>query len=684
MIPLQHALSTFLISIFAFTVSVFYPSDQNYWLLLSSILLSQAGLRAELDWQVCWQVGYYLLYAFIAAIVVLILSVASSYFVAVFILLALTTFISNYFGWLRRKFFFTAFFINLLAIIAIFPFNGSSEHMAFHRFYLILLSGLLIFCIRLPFFLYQSPRKAGYAWIIFLQKLKQVYYLIFDVVDEEDEKHFQTAWCDCLSALELFKKITATDQQLENIWDLSLSLAALRYRITDKAVLAMSQNEFKAIAAAVMAILDQYAHNIGSKKTTNSIDFKPLAIAIQRLETLYHNMLQTLTPEPLVWLLFIQDLHLLQESLGKFMPQMSPSQRSKTYLSRLTINRPILPDFFPLYRALRSTTAVLLALILGYYVMPTHCFWIMIVATLLTQTEMGLPFHQTLQRSLSIIVVLLVGTEVLIYLPTDELPALLIMMMTALAYSYACTARRYLSLHFPLLIMVVSLVVVLIPIPTLQAWNFLGVVLGAAIAMISTLVIFPDQTDLEFTRRVLPLLEGLATYLAELGELLLHKKSLPLHDKSRAVLENLWGNRDDYFPVWVFEPGYNPALRAGQYYFVIHLGQATEILFAMSHLARHDFAAEYLAAMTEPIAACMAGTQALFIHLIGLLKGGKLILTQEDYIEDVVALEESFRKSTPISLEFIDLSRDHLCLVGFIRYLKDLRRQLLQLVFTVR
>src|SRR5262249_38911240 len=143
----------------------------------------------------------------------------------------------------------------------------------------------------------------------------------FDVFADVDEKYFQAAWCDCLSALIMLKKMTPLDPAITKIWDLSLSLGALRYRISDKSSLAICQEECRHIAKALTTIIDQYMH-------AATIDCKPLDSAIQRLEDIYQNILQTASTEPLILLLFIQDLRDLQEVLAHQFPQNAHALKS--------------------------------------------------------------------------------------------------------------------------------------------------------------------------------------------------------------------------------------------------------------------------------------------------------------------------------------------------------------------
>ena len=337
---------------------------------------------------------------------------------------------------------------------------------------------------------------------------------------------------------------------------------------------------------------------------------------------------------------------------------------------------------FILKRALRTAVALLLALVATYYFSKVSTFWVAVMALLLTQTEMGLPLHQSLQRFFWAVLTFFLGTlsvEVL----TTGLPLFLLLTCAAalLAYWYAYTSRRYLSLHFPLLLLIILLLSIVFPVASIDLpYVVADILFGAFIALSCIVLIFPDKPDLEFQKRVQPVLKDFSHYLASLVSLLLQEAEAAKYAQSkRAAVELIWANKDDYFPVWVFEAGFNPALKAGQYYFVVHLGQISEILFAMHHFARHPFERALLQDFVVPLNVAVAGTQDLLENVLVLLSGKKLTRSNPNFIDDILALEEQFRSTFHLSLEMLDLSRDYIYLAAFIRYLKDLRLQLLQL-----
>lgn len=690
----QHALSTAIITVLAYTYTLYYPNTQTNWLILSAILLSQSGLRTEQTWTSLLYTLYYPLAAFLTATFVLLFSLDLNFWL-ILPLLTATTFISNYLSWHKRKFFFLCLLINFLSILA--SFYPCSLELALERAELTMIAGFLVFIVRFFFFLYQRPRRASNAWLIFLQKLSALY----SFTEQQEENLYQAAWSDCLAALQAFKKQEAllrpdkkflppqAERYLERIWELTMSLSSLRYRLSDKHIFRMSESELSALTAAIQAILKQCRHP--NPENLSQLPLQKLEVAIQAFEELYQGMLQTVAPEPLVLLLFIQDLHALKEELEKFAfsATASPEEEEGKAFEKVTAklkSKGLLSNspYFLQRRAFRSAFAIALALILGQYFSPTHSFWLAIITLLVTQSELGLPFHQSLRKALWILIILLVSMTSMSTLPPEWQPWLGLVVVASAAYTYAYCSRRYLSLHFSLLLLMVLLLALLFPASNTQLSYLYDALGGVFLGLLATLLVFPDKADLEFSERVLPLMKALSHYLAELGQAFLEQPKSTLAPKQRQAVETLWANRDEYFPVWVFEPGFNPLLRPGHSYVVIHLGQITEILFALNHLARHRFKDELFQRLMPGLKDCFRHSEELFTPIQTVLQGKKLILKPSDYVEDLAALEKDFRSQVELSLELLDLSRDYVYLAALLRTLKDLRLKLLEIASTLR
>lgn len=333
-------------------------------------------------------------------------------------------------------------------------------------------------------------------------------------------------------------------------------------------------------------------------------------------------------------------------------------------------------------RALRATVVVFLAIIFSHYILKASSFWLPVAALLLTQIELGFPLYRGLQRFFWLILLFGLGGQLALWvqhLPLLLLPTLLVTVILT-SYRYADHAYRYLGLHFSLLALSVLVLSLLLPVQFLNSAYLWDLVIGGAVGLGGAVFLFPDRPDLEFPKRVVPLLQDLSAYLGALIALLLREEGAEDGVQSkRQALERRWANKDEAFPVWVFETGFNPALKPGQYFFVVHLGQITEILFALHYFARHSFPSALLSELGPQLRDSAGRSQELLSNLILLLKGAPLPLSQTDFAADLPVLEDAFQSKIQLSLELLDISRDYIYLAAFIRYLKDLRLQLLQL-----
>jgi|GEM_PF-3239642 len=711
---LFHAFCTLVLIFSVYALTYYYPSSQLSWLVLSSVLISQTGLLSETKQSALWQILFYPCLGLLAGLTVFALSLCATHFLYASLLVIVLTGITGYWAWRDRQFFGAAFVIQVLGIItAFFP---SDLEMAKQRFFLILLGSILVLLIRSPYRLLYLCWKFFFARVRYFQKLKYIYQLIFYTSgpaanlwgQELEESHFQLAWSDCLTAMQELKNIISVHLEegasapprraqrasftvsLDHIWDLSLSLGSLRYRLTEEAVFRMAQAEMRGLSEALMQVLNQLSY---SKQPGQTLSLTGLQKAIQEFEELYQSMLQTVAKEPLVILLFIQDLYALKDALEKLslninhvhlehgtnIDPVRPEEGASAPPQRASHNNPWKPT-------LRSVLAVSLALFINHYFLKTPHYWLPLTAAILAQTELAYPVYYSLRRLLWILFAFYLGIQLRPWLPELwQLPLMITAISTLTAYGYAYTSRRYLGLHFSLLLMIVLLLTFLMPLAIADTSTFFDILIGGALGVGTILLIWPDKPAVEFPKRVIPLLQACSDYMQALMSLVLREDQAETETQlTRQALEQRWANKEDYFPVWVYEAGFNPALKAGQYYFVVHLGQITEILFAMHHFARYEFPQDLLNPFVQSLYDCTQHSQELMTNIMSLLEGKKLAFSKTDFIGDIHSLEEHFRSAVPLSLELLDISRDYVYLAAFIRYLKDLRLQLLQLAATFR
>ncbi|HVY53021.1 MAG TPA: hypothetical protein VHA13_00695 [Gammaproteobacteria bacterium] len=665
----RHAFATFCIIITALIIVSQSQYTQPSWLIFASLIFSQLSVKNVGDRKDI-SLRRYIVIGLCSIIAVLLANVTSNYFIPTVIVLVLITAAASFIGRKFSHYYYSALIVNFFGIAAaFFPANGTEE--VIERCAFILIAIFLAYVVKAIFYLYQNSKKTYDVRRIYFQKLQAIFYCIFvlDAQDEHYEKKFQNAWTEYLAALSELRCYSTVKQiiELEKLGDITFSLGSLRYRINDPSVLKMGKREFQAIWNAIVDILDQLT------QSRSAPDVAQLTIATQGLETLYESMLQTVTKDPLVLLLFIQDLYALEKLLSEVTIFEIPALRS---LDPTSMQRDKPRVWVPV---MRCVTAVLLALVSTYYLSMSHTFWLCFAALLITQTEIALPLHQMILRALQVILVSILFS----FIPAGYTMLAILILYPLLAYSFAFKRRIHAVLNLFLMMLLIAFVATM-PIAFINMYYLLDIIMGAAIGIACNLLIFPDKAAQEFSKRVVPIIKSNAEYFTALLSVLVQRdvdaERLQL---SKRAVENYWAKRDILFPIWVFEPGFNPLLKPGQYYFAVHLGQVTEILFALQHFVRHSFEAELLAKFVPALQESMQYTQKLFDHLTILLEGKKPGVIEHDTMADILILEEGFRQNVGVSLELLDISRDYVYLAAIIRYLKDLRSQLLQLIATL-
>ena len=113
--------------------------------------------------------------------------------------------------------------------------------------------------------------------------------------------------------------LTKLDLLFENMIDYS----QLRRRVTDYSTFSVCTQEMKNIAEEISRCLDAViAHVKGRKYFPNA---NQLNAYLDQLETHYHHVLQVASPEPLVFLIFIDSLHAFSKKMEELYSNVIPT-----------------------------------------------------------------------------------------------------------------------------------------------------------------------------------------------------------------------------------------------------------------------------------------------------------------------------------------------------------------------
>ncbi len=104
-------------------------------------------------------------------------------------------------------------------------------------------------------------------------------------------------------------------QKLNQLYDLMLSYAQLRWRISDHSVFLLCTDELSQLARIISSVLERASKQIRGKNFKLDFNYHQLPDAIESLEENYHQVLQVSAKEPINFLLFIANLKLFCEEL---------------------------------------------------------------------------------------------------------------------------------------------------------------------------------------------------------------------------------------------------------------------------------------------------------------------------------------------------------------------------------
>lgn len=277
---------------------------------------------------------------------------------------------------------------------------------------------------------------------------------------------------------------------------------------------------------------------------------------------------------------------------------------------------------------LSLASALLVAIIANHYYASTSVFLIPLTALYVMQTPIGNSFYQGI-RHFSLVLILVAIASLLV----SSMPFF------------------YLVMH--------------------------DVVIGASIGIIANLIILPRRADTEFREAVLPLVRECSDYFTMTANYLLQKD---VKDPGNAKLEN----RLLKLPLWVYERGFDSGLQVGYRFFLTRLTLISDVLFAMHHLARHEYDKELLAKIRLPMLQCMDYISQFFAAVVTVLELKELEEKVNDLEKEIDELEKQFHHVVPLSLDLLDMKRDYVYLAEFIYHLKDLRKLLLKLAEALR
>ena len=305
-------------------LALLLPFTESYWALVATL----TGLYlAKTDYLSYPFPGFICLGLLCALFATLSGFLTNTYYLQASFLV-LTIIITAAIGVWRQRFWPMVFVLNFLLILG--AAFGTDGNEALQRYLSLVAGFLLVAAMRWLFFRKISVKQLQGLFAESLQAAATLteaiftLYLVRDyqqhIFEYEKQLHserntFLQRICAVRSAL---LQIDSAQQpalvkllhQVEQLYEVLMSIALLIYRVSDHSTFEVANKEFAALSEGVKAQLLFLAACLQQLTQTQPLGF---ADNLQELQDIYHDALQVVAPDPMVFILFIQDCCVLKE-----------------------------------------------------------------------------------------------------------------------------------------------------------------------------------------------------------------------------------------------------------------------------------------------------------------------------------------------------------------------------------
>lgn len=348
--------------------------------------------------------------------------------------------------------------------------------------------------------------------------------------------------------------------------------------------------------------------------------------------------------------------------------------------------------------------AYFFASLTGYALSLYHGGFI-IIATLFTSiTTKGTPIRQGVSRMLvmmlviAILFLLIQALHPFITLNLSILVFILGAGSAYLIYTHHLEYNHYLVLLLFATYLMMVLLIFPIPHSFVLVHQLIEVLVGASIGISMNWLILAIQSENKFRQEILPALTNLMNYSDALSNSLLSSymevstdsqdfeilsnKKLVLLSKQKVKLETLFASTHIY-PEWSFEIGFNPGLRSGYRFFLIHIERIIEIFFALEYIVHQNIASSISLELSAVIMEVLKTNRQLLEILHTYFVENVFAPISDDLHSDITELENALQKLVPQQIELLDMTPHTILLIDLVRYVKDIRELLMQLLLSL-
>lgn len=328
----RRLLSLLFITVIVWAMQSKLPLSQSVWMVWSIFLFALLTVEGSL----VFRAGLVILSGTVATIGVSIVRLLQVEPMVLLGFITLATFACLYYGQRYTDYLFPAFIINLMLLLANLPLVSHSISQVSQS---ILLGAFVVAAIDCIFHVWSVKRQQR---ILIANALNALKHLVDDIFacylqpDYADNVYLYERRLHLQKQRYLQSQVLLTNELKDNhhseqeakhymqllkqfdlVYDVLLDAAQLRRRLSDFTVLAVCQDELRALARGFHACILQLTRKVKNPEAV--IVMQDVTASIERLEAIYQQVLQVSAPEPLVIQLFIASLTALYEELNALM-----------------------------------------------------------------------------------------------------------------------------------------------------------------------------------------------------------------------------------------------------------------------------------------------------------------------------------------------------------------------------
>lgn len=326
----QRMICTLIVAALALGVASYLQVGEGYWIVLSALL----GFAFCTHFVFRYEAAAFVSIALIGASCVFIASVLAKQVFLLALFFMLTTWLTVYIGLMYANVWGLGFAVNLLAILAA---GVVVDHMAtVQRFWCVLLGFLLAFIVQYIFIRVRSQAVMRLMLANSLYRLAQLSraifscYLSHNYVEEhfnhEKKLHIKRGryLYDIEHARQLLSRFKGEQHEkfsrliglIERSYEMLQAINLLLYRVDDHSTFAVADKELLAISSSVVSEFDLLAEQLQNKDMVSGRSTL-LHENIYEMEEINRSALQVVAKEPLVFMIFIQDMLGLDKLMTK-------------------------------------------------------------------------------------------------------------------------------------------------------------------------------------------------------------------------------------------------------------------------------------------------------------------------------------------------------------------------------